>query len=172
MRILGFLFCWSMFSMYYLVSKPYPRRQNARTIKHSSFFVEKLASHGKIWDTMEAYFQHVTKIYWEKRKKMKLKKKKETSEHRNTTTAGQVGEKVIPKHCFNTTNTQAVRKSCELLFHISKFLSIEIFLKAAKVWKSSKYSEKKVSGKKASLHHTILFPFFSFIWLTFNTVYY
>lgn len=67
---------------------------------------------------------------------MKLKtkkKKKETSDHRNTTTAGQVGEKVMPKHCFNTTKTQAIRKSCELLFHISQFLCIEIFLKAVKV---------------------------------------
>lgn len=46
-----------MFSMYYLVSKPYPKRRNARTIKYSSLFAEQLASHGKILDEVEAYPQ-------------------------------------------------------------------------------------------------------------------
>lgn len=73
-----------MFSMHYLVSKPYPKRQNARTIKHSSLFAEQLASRGKVLDAFEAYPQHVAGICWEENTQ-----NRNLPEQRNTTKAGK-----------------------------------------------------------------------------------
>lgn len=79
--------------MYYLVSKPYPKRQKARTIKHSSLFAEQLASHGKILDAVEAYLQHVAGICTEENTQ-----NRNMSEQTNTPKAEKAGKEEKPKH--------------------------------------------------------------------------
>lgn len=82
-----------MFSMYYLVSKPHPKRKNARTIKYSSLFAEQLAFHGKILDVVGAYPQQVAGICREENTP-----NKNMSEQRNTNKAEKSGKEEKPKH--------------------------------------------------------------------------
>lgn len=157
MRILGLHFCWSMFSTYYLISKPYPKGQSARTIKHSSLLAEQIISHGKMLDVVEAYPQHVAEICGAKKLKI------ETCLSRRTLL--RQGKLVRRRKQIidpDPTSPQISRKTCELHsvdvnFYVQKYYSrqrkCESPLNTVKI---------KVSGKRASLHRTILFSALQF----------
>lgn len=82
-----------MFSTYYLISKPYPKGQSARTIKNSSLLAEQIISHGKMLDVVEAYPQHVAEICGEEKTQ-----NRNMSEQKNTTKAGKVGKEEKPNN--------------------------------------------------------------------------
>lgn len=82
-----------MFSTYFLISKPYPKRRSARTIKHSSLLAEQITSHGKMLDAVEAYPQHVAGICGEEKTQ-----NRNMSEQKNTTKAGIVVKKDKPNY--------------------------------------------------------------------------
>lgn len=156
MRILGLHFCWSMLSTY-LISKPYPERQSARTIKHSSLLAEQFALVAKCWMQLKPILSMKRGSVEEKRLKIETCLRRKTLLMQGKLVRGR--NQIIGP---DPTSPQVSRKTCELHsvevnFYVQKYYSrqrnCESLLNAVKI---------KVSGKRTSLHCTVLFSILQF----------